>query len=82
MYHYNPTTALEELNEDEILSVLHPTLAYAEDELGSPIKRMILCGFSSPPCGLPCETEPLRSQLGNPTAFNAGLYGYLEAVTR
>jgi type IV pilus assembly protein PilM len=73
---------LEESTEEEILGVLHPTLAYAEDELGAPVKRVILCGFSTPPLGLPCETEPLRSRAGMPTAFNAGLYGYMEASTR
>ena len=71
---------LEESTEEEILALLHPTLAYAEDELGAPVKRVILCGFATPPRGLPCETEPLRSRAGSPTAFNAGLYGYLEGT--
>jgi type IV pilus assembly protein PilM len=70
--------ALEEASEDEIMSVLHPTFAYAEDELGSPARRLILCGFDSMPTGLPCQIEPLRGRLGEPNAFNAGLFGYLE----
>jgi type IV pilus assembly protein PilM len=70
--------ALEEASEEEILSVLRPTFAYAEDELESPVQRLILCGVENVR-GLPCEAEPLESRLGMPTAFNAGLYGYVEA---
>ncbi len=70
--------ALEEGNEDEIMSVLHPTFAYAEDELGSPARRLILCGFENMPAGLPCQMEPMRGRMGAPSAFNAGLFGYLE----
>jgi type IV pilus assembly protein PilM len=69
---------LEQASPDEILSVLHPTFAYAEDELGSPARRLILCGFENVPAGLPCQVETLRSQLGETNAFNAGLLGYLE----
>jgi type IV pilus assembly protein PilM len=69
----------EEANEEEILSVLRPTFAYAEDELDSPVKRLILCGLVNLR-GLPCEPEPLLSRFGPPTAFNAGLYGYMEAA--
>jgi type IV pilus assembly protein PilM len=72
--------ALEESTDEEILRVLCPTFAYAEDEIGSPVRRLILCGFPKVPAGLPCETEPLRSRLGAPGAFNAGLLGYLEAA--
>jgi type IV pilus assembly protein PilM len=72
---------LEGSGDDEILAILHPTFAYVEDELGSPVRRLILCGF---PKGVPeelrCETEPLRSRLGAPGEFNAGLLGYMESV--
>ena len=71
--------ALEDANEEEILSVLRPTFAYAEDELESPVKRLILCGIESLG-GLPCEPEPLHSRFGAPTPFNAGLCGYMEAA--
>jgi type IV pilus assembly protein PilM len=70
---------MEQASPEEILSVLHPTFAYAEDELGSPASRLILCGFENVPAGLPCRVEPLRGQMGEPNAFNAGLLGYLEA---
>lgn len=70
--------ALEEASEDEIMLVLYPTFAYAEDELGSPAQHLYLCGFESMPDGLPCPIEPLRGSLGAASAFNAGLFGYLE----
>lgn len=62
------------------MSVLHPTFAYVEDELSAPVSRLILCGFEQAPAGLKCEMEPLRSKLGSPGAFNAGLLGYLESI--
>jgi hypothetical protein len=71
----------EGADEGEIMSVLHPTFAYAEDELQAPIRRLIVCGFDQPPRNLPVEPEPLRSVFGTPTPFNAGLLGYMEAAT-
>jgi len=72
--------ALEDSSEDEILSVLHPTFAYVEDELGQQVSKLIVCGFPSVPGGLRVEVEPLRSRYGAPGAFNAGLLGYLEGA--
>lgn len=72
---------LEGLGDDELLAVLHPTFAYVEDELASPVRKLILCGFPrGVPAELRCETEPLRSKLGTPGENNAGLLGYLESV--
>lgn len=70
---------LEESSEEEILGVLHPTFAYVEDELGTPVSKLILCGIARAPSGLRCEIETLRSRFGAPGAFNAGLLGYLES---
>ena len=58
----------------------NPTFAYIEDELGQKPEKLLLCGFAKPPEGLNLEMEPLRSHLGTPTAYNAGLLGYLEAA--
>jgi type IV pilus assembly protein PilM len=69
---------LEGSGNDEILAVLHPTFAYVEDELASPVEKLFLCGFRNAPAELRCETEPLRSQMGIPGEYNAGLLGYLE----
>lgn len=72
---------LEEASEEEVLAVLHPTFAYVEDELGSPARRLILCGFpQGAPEGMRCEVEPLRSRFGSPGPFDAGLLGYMELV--
>lgn len=72
---------LESGGADEIRSVLYPTFAYAEDELGSPIRRAMLCGFDEPLENLPCESEPVRGRFGMANPFNAGLIGYLEATS-
>lgn len=72
---------LEGLDDAELLAILHPTFAYVEDELASPVRKLILCGFPhGVPAELKCETEPLRSRIGAPGEFNAGLLGYLESV--
>jgi type IV pilus assembly protein PilM len=71
---------LEEASEEEILAVLHPTFAYVEDELGSPARKLILCGFPHAPAGMQCEFDQLRSRFGTPGPFNAGLLGYMELV--
>ncbi len=72
---------LEEASEEEILAILHPTFAYVEDELGSPARKLILCGFpQGAPAGMRCDVEPLRSRFGNPGAYNAGLLGYMEVL--
>lgn len=71
---------LEETSEEEILSVLRPTFVYAEDELGSPVRRLAWCGFEHTPEGLPGRIEALAGRLGQPHAYNAGLFGYLEAA--
>ncbi len=69
---------VEEGNNEEILAVLHPTFAYIEDELGQKPEKLLLCGFAKPPEGLQLPIEPLRSRLGTPNGYNAGLLGYLE----
>jgi type IV pilus assembly protein PilM len=71
---------IEENSDEEILAVLNPTFAYIEDELGRKPEKLLLCGFAQTPEGLNLEMEPLRSRLGTPNAYNAGLLGYLEAA--
>jgi hypothetical protein len=71
--------ASEITSEEEIMGVLHPTFAYVEDELGTPVSKVVLCGFPHPPSALRCEIDTLRSRFGSPGAFNAGLLGYLES---
>jgi len=75
---------LETPSEEEVRAVLQPTLAYAEDEIGSPVKRIIVCGLTSGAddrfLSSAFGAEPIRSRFGTPTPFNSGLYGYLESV--
>jgi type IV pilus assembly protein PilM len=77
---------IEDGSNEEILAVLNPTFAYIEDELSRKPETLLLCGFAQPPeglnpkDGLKLEIEPLRSRLGSPNAYNAGLLGYLEAA--
>ena len=73
--------ALEEVTEEQILAVLHPTLSYVEDELATPAEKITLCGFPSGALsGLRHPKDLLHSSLGAPGAFNAGLLGYLEGA--
>jgi len=73
---------------EEIESVLHPTVAYIEDELKDKPKRLWLCGFGSESVEFAqrwqdewgVSVEPLRSRFGTPGRNNAGLLGYLESV--
>jgi type IV pilus assembly protein PilM len=70
---------------DEIMSVLFPTLAYAEDELKTKPQHILACGFDilalSDACqrDLGVSVEPMRSPWGNATDSNAGLLGWLQA---
>jgi type IV pilus assembly protein PilM len=73
---------------EEIEAVLHPTVAYIEDELKAKPRRIWLCGFGPESAELArqwnaewgVDVEPLRSQFGTPGGNDAGLLGYLESV--
>ena len=71
---------LDESSDEELMSVLQPTFAYVEDELGQQVTKLITCGFARVPDGITLPVEPLRSKIGAVNGFNAGLLGYLEAV--
>lgn len=81
------TVELDELNGEEILGILHPTLAYLEDELSTRVGQVLLCGFGAASESLAREWEAelkipvaaLQSRRGAPGQFNAGLLGYLES---
>jgi len=73
--------ALERVTEEQILAVLQPTFSYVEDELAAPAEKLTLCGFPSGAlASLHQAKETLRSSIGVPGAFNAGLLGYLEGA--
>ncbi|HEV2687046.1 MAG TPA: hypothetical protein VGV35_00790 [Bryobacteraceae bacterium] len=79
---------LDDIRPEEIESVLHPTVAYIEDELKSKPKRIWLCGLGPQSGDMAArwqsewgvDLEPLRSRFGTPGRNNAGLLGYLESV--
>jgi len=72
---------------DEVMAMLLPTIAYAEDEMPERPSRLLFCGFGnlseelSARCGadVGMAAEPLRSARGFPDEGNAGLLGYLQA---
>lgn len=82
------TIELEDVNREDILGILYPTLAYLEDELDSKVSQVWLCGFGGSTAPLASEWESelgipvtaLQSRFGSPGAFNAGLLGYLESA--
>jgi type IV pilus assembly protein PilM len=73
---------------DDIESVLHPTIAYVEDELKGRPKQIWLAGFGPELEQLAprwekewgVAVEGIRSRFGSPGKGNAGLLGYLESV--
>ncbi len=72
--------------DSQILSLLQQTLAYAEDHIGQPATRLLLCGFGSQTdsfgrlaqkeLGIPAAG--VQSRFGAPSQQNAGLLGLLE----
>jgi type IV pilus assembly protein PilM len=72
----------------EIESVLHPTIAYIEDELKAVPKQVWFAGFGAEMNELAPRWEsewgvavqPIRSRFGAPGRSNVGLLGYLESV--
>jgi type IV pilus assembly protein PilM len=73
---------------DDIESVLHPTIAYVEDELKGRPKQIWLAGFGPEMDQLAPRWEKewgvavqaIRSRFGPPGKGNAGLLGYLESL--
>ncbi len=68
--------------------MLHPTIAYIEDELKGRPKQIWLAGFGPEmeQLGPRWEKEwgvavqAIRSRFGSPEKGNAGLFGYLESL--
>lgn len=78
---------LSDASVGEVMSVVFPTFAFAEDELGRRPQRLLCCGFGNGADefrmtvegDLQVPVEPLRSPLGPAAAHNAGLLGWLAA---
>ncbi len=79
---------MDEAGVSDIESVLHPTIAYVEDELKSRPQMVWLAGFGPDADEFAPRWEsewgvavqPIRSRLGAPNRNNSGLLGYLESV--
>ncbi len=79
---------LEGSELEDIESILHPTIAYVEDQLKGRPNQIWLAGFGpnarevaarwQNEWGVPVEA--LHSRFGQPDQGNAGLFGYLESV--
>jgi type IV pilus assembly protein PilM len=73
---------------EDIESVLHPTIAYVEDELKARPKQIWLAGFGADAEQLAPRWEnewgvavqAIHSRFGAPGNGNTGLFGYLESV--
>ena len=78
---------MDNFGADEVMGVLYPTFAYAEDELKQRPARMFTCGFERlDPAALDTCTaemglafEALPSRWGPANEYNAGLLGWLQA---
>lgn len=75
--------------QENVLTVLQQTAAFAEDQIGQRVERLVLCGFgsSTDDIGHAAEQElqlpyaPARSRYAAPVQANAGLLGLLEQYT-
>lgn len=69
-----------------VTTLLQQTVAYAEDELGQRVRRLVLCGFGGHANSIGAmfqdefglTWEPLRSRFGAVSQENAGLLGLAE----
>lgn len=76
------------VSEEEVESVVLPTLAYIEDELAVAPKRILLCGLAALSGSIfqkwaddwKVDIQTLRSRYGAPGPANAGVLGYLESI--
>ena len=79
---------LTDFTAEEITGHLFPTFAYVEDQLSGRPELLLICGFGAATEGarswleseLGVRTEVLSARLGQPGEFDAGLWGYLEAL--
>jgi hypothetical protein len=79
---------MDSARPEDVESVLHPTVAYIEDELKQKPERISLCGFGAQTADYVerwqaewgVTVEVLEAKFGTPGPNNAGLLGYLESV--
>ena len=71
------TTPASEDDWTEAARDIYPTIVFVEDHFGSPVSKLVLCGFNSFPSDTGCEVERLRSTEGPIDSREAGIWGYL-----
>jgi type IV pilus assembly protein PilM len=79
------TVEMQALDWDELLALLHPTLATVEDRFLAKVGRLFVCGeeMHSPELSSALErefgiaAEALQSPFGSPSASSAGALGYI-----
>lgn len=71
------TSASSEDDWSESARDIFPTLVFIEDHFGSPVSKLVLCGFESLPVDTGCDVEPLRSIEGPVDSREAGIWGFL-----
>ena len=82
----NSESHMNDAEDFSVLALIQQTLAYAEDQLGQPVKRLLLSGFGSETdsVGTLAQSEfgipyaALRSRFGALNQENAGVLGMLE----
>ncbi len=82
------TVEMLALSWEELLGLLHPTLATVEDRLMTRADRLLVCGMDAESGDLMAALErefgvpvaQLASPYGAPTAVNAGALGYLSGL--
>lgn len=75
-----------EYTSDSVLDLVQQTVAFAEDQIGTKVDRVLLCGFGdrTESIGMLAQSEfavpyeNVRSKFGFPAQENAGLLGLLE----
>ncbi len=77
----------EQQHAESILALIQQTVAFAEDQIGAPVDRILWSGFDDPAAQrmttqaereFPVTATHLRSKLGPPTQETAGLLGLME----
>jgi hypothetical protein len=78
------TVELPDTSREEVLAVLFPTMAFIEDHFHAQPNRVLFCGLGDLTgwdVELGAPVEVLKSRLGTPNEFNAGLHGYLQSMS-
>ncbi len=56
---------------------IYPTMVFVEDHFGTPVSKLVLCGFDQIPSGTEYDIEWLRTTEGPVDGGEAGIWGYL-----